>query len=74
MATCGTALTEEHAHNLSRRTKKVVLLFDGDEAGQKAMERSLEVLLPAGLRVHTAVLPAGEDPDSFLANEGAEAL
>jgi len=74
VATCGTALTEEHAHNLSRRTKKVVLLFDGDEAGQKAMERSLEVLLPAGLRVHTAVLPAGEDPDSFLANEGAEAL
>jgi DNA primase len=74
VATCGTALTEEHAHNLSRRTKQVVLLFDGDEAGQKAMERSLEVLLPAGLRVHSAVLPAGEDPDSFLASRGVEAL
>jgi DNA primase len=74
VATCGTALTEDHARNLSRRTKKVVLLFDGDEAGQKAMERSLEVLLPAGLRVHAAVLPAGEDPDDFLAKEGAEAL
>jgi len=74
VATCGTALTEEHARNLSRRTKQVVLLFDGDEAGQKAMERSLEVLLPAGLRVNAAVLPAGEDPDSFLARDGAEAL
>ena len=74
VATCGTALTDEHARNLARRTKTVVLLFDGDEAGQKAMERSLEVLLPAGLRVHTAGLPAGEDPDSFLAREGAEAL
>jgi len=74
VATCGTALTEEHARDLRRRTKKVVLLFDGDEAGQKAMERALEVLLPAGLRVHAAVLPAAEDPDDFLARAGAEAL
>jgi DNA primase len=74
VATCGTALTEEHARELRRRTKKVVLLFDGDEAGQKAMERALEVLLPSGLRVHAAVLPEGEDPDDFLAREGAEAL
>ena len=43
-----------------------MLLFDGDEAGQRAMERALEVLLPEGLRVRAAVLPAGEDPDSFL--------
>lgn len=74
VATCGTALTEEHARELRRRTRVVVLLFDGDEAGQKAMERALEVLLPAGLRVHAAVLPAGVDPDDFLAREGAEAL
>ncbi len=74
VATCGTALTEEHARELRRRSRDVVLLFDGDEAGQKAMERALEVLLPADLRVHAAVLPAGEDPDDFLAREGAEAL
>ncbi len=74
VATCGTALTEGHARNLRRRTKNVVLLFDGDEAGQKAMERSLEVLLPAGVRVHAAVLPAGEDPDDFLEKHGASAL
>ena len=52
--------------NLRRRTRDVVLLFDGDEAGQRAMQRALEVLLPEGLRVRAAVLPAGEDPDSFL--------
>ena len=74
VATCGTALTEEHARELRRRTRNVVLLFDGDEAGQKAMERSLEVLLPEDLRVQAAVLPAGQDPDDFLTERGPEAL
>ena len=70
LATCGTALSAEHARNLRRRTQEVVLLFDGDEAGQRAMERALEVLLPEGLRVRAAVLPAGDDPDSFLRAHG----
>ena len=74
VATCGTALTEEHAKSLSRRTRNVVLLFDGDEAGQRAMLRALEVMLPAGLRVRAAALPGGADPDDFLRREGAEAL
>lgn len=74
LATCGTALTAEHARQLRRRTQQVVLLFDGDAAGERAMLRALEVLLPAGLRVHAALLPAGEDPDSLLASEGCEAL
>ncbi|HEY5656674.1 MAG TPA: DNA primase, partial [Myxococcota bacterium] len=74
VATCGTALTEDHARNLYRRTRNVVMLFDGDEAGQRAMVRALEVLLPAGLRARAALLPPGEDPDSFLAGQGADAL
>jgi len=74
LATCGTSLTPEHARQLRRRTRRVVLLFDGDEAGQRAMERALEVLLPEELRVHAAVLPAGMDPDDFLARHGPEAL
>jgi len=74
IATCGTALTDEHGRNLLRRTRDVVLLFDGDEAGQRATLRSLEVLLPHGLRVRAAALPPGDDPDSFLAREGGEAL
>jgi len=74
VATCGTALTAEHAKQLQRRTHEVVLLFDGDSAGRQAMERSLDVLLPEGLRVRAAALPAGEDPDSYLARNGAQAL
>lgn len=74
LATCGTALTEGHARNLRRRTRDLVLLFDGDEAGQRAMLRALEVLLPHGLRVRAAALPAGQDPDDFLAENGAAAL
>ncbi len=74
LATCGTALTEEHVRNLRRRTKNVVLLFDGDDAGQRAMLRALEVLLPAGLRVSAALLPPGQDPDDLLASDGADAL
>lgn len=74
VATCGTALGSEHGRQLRRRTRELVLLFDGDEAGERAVERALEVLLPAGLRVRAAVLPPGEDPDSLLARQGAEAL
>ena len=74
VATCGTALTADHARDLGRRTKTVGLLFDGDSAGQKAMEKALEILLPAGLRVRAVSLPAGMDPDDYLVAEGAEAL
>jgi DNA primase len=74
LATCGTALGSEHARQLRRRTHEVVLIFDGDEAGQRAVRRALEVLLPAGLRVRAAALPDGEDPDSLRAGRGDEAL
>jgi len=74
LATCGTALTSDHARQLRRRTREVVLLFDGDAAGQKAVEKALEVLLPEGLRVRAAALPGGQDPDDFLVSEGPEAL
>ncbi len=74
VATCGTALTPDHAADLGRRTTNVFLLFDGDNAGQNAMEKALLVLLPAGLRVRAVTLPGGCDPDEYLAAEGAEAL
>ena len=74
VATCGTALTEGHARNLRRRARNLVLLFDGDDAGRRAVLRALEVLLPQGLRVRAAALPAGEDPDDFLARSGPSAL
>ncbi len=74
LATCGTALTEDHARELMRRTQNVSLLFDGDEAGQNAMEKALAVLLPQGLRVKAVLLAEGQDPDDYLNAHGAEAL
>jgi DNA primase len=74
VATCGTALSREHATQLRRRARQTVLLFDGDGAGQRAIVAALETLLPEGLRVLAAVLPEGDDPDTFLEREGPEAL
>ena len=74
VAPCGTALTPEHVRRLRRYTNEVVLLFDGDEAGQRAAERSLPVLLSEGLRTRAAFLPTGADPDDLLRTSGPEAL
>jgi DNA primase len=74
LATCGTALTAEHGVQLRRRTREVVLVFDGDEAGQAATEKALAMLLPHGLRVRAVLIPGGQDPDDFLNAEGADAL
>ncbi|WP_429885968.1 DNA primase [Geoalkalibacter halelectricus] len=74
VATCGTALTAEHARLLKRYTARVVLLFDQDQAGRQATFRAMEALLPEGLAVAVTSLEAGEDPDSYMAKHGAAAL
>jgi DNA primase len=74
LATCGTALTQGHGVQMSRRAREIVLLFDGDEAGQNAVIKALDVLLPIGLRVRAALLPPGADPDSYLVDKGRDAL
>ena len=74
VAPCGTALTADHARRLRRYSREVVLLFDGDDAGRKAAERSLPHLADAGLRVRAAFLPNGEDPDTLLEKHGPGAL
>ncbi len=73
-APCGTALTAAHARRLRRYAQEVILLFDGDSAGQRAAERSLPVLLAEGLRVRAAFLPEGQDPDDLLSVSGPAAL
>jgi len=73
VATCGTALTGQHARLLRRFAETVVLNFDQDEAGQKAARRSLEPLLEEGLGVRIVELPQGHDPDTYLKAEGTEA-
>ncbi|MDY0185676.1 MAG: DNA primase [Desulfuromonadaceae bacterium] len=74
VATCGTALTAEHATLLKRYVDTLVLLFDQDKAGQAACFRALPILLQAGLQVQNLSLEPGEDPDSFLARHGKEAF
>lgn len=74
VATCGTALTRAQANILSRYGKRVVALFDGDEAGQKATLRSMEILLSAGIDLYIGMLPAEDDPDSFVRERGSDDL
>ncbi len=69
VAPCGTALTPSQARLLKRIAKRVTLAFDGDAAGQKAVTRSLPLLLEQGLEVNHAQLPAGEDPDSLAGKD-----
>jgi DNA primase len=72
VATCGTALTSEQARLLKRFVPKAVLCYDSDAAGQGATERSSELLVSAGFDVSVTLLPAGEDPDTFLQKHGRE--
>lgn len=72
VATCGTALTATQAALLRRFTSKVVLSYDPDNAGQGATARSGELLLADGFDVNVAVLPPGEDPDTFIQRRGGE--
>lgn len=74
VATCGTALTADHARILKRFADEVVLVFDGDEAGLRAALRAFETVLPTGLRVRAAILPGAKDPDDIVRDEGAEAM
>ena len=73
-ATMGTALTAEHAKLIKRITTNVVVLFDSDEAGVRAAERSLPLLLAAGLYPRGLILTEAKDPDEFVTQFGLEAL
>jgi len=66
VATCGTALTLEQANLIKRFAPRVVIVYDGDEAGLSAALRATSILLQAGLNVHAVTLPDGKDPDDFL--------
>ncbi|MCX7800430.1 MAG: DNA primase [Fimbriimonadales bacterium] len=74
VASLGTSLTAEHAQLLRRWCEEVAILYDADEAGQKAADRAYEVLREAGFKVRFALMPAGEDPDTLLRTKGAAAV
>ena len=74
VAGLGTAFTDEHAATLRKYAKKAVLCYDGDNAGIKASEKTYRKLAAVGMEVAMASLPAGEDPDSLIRTQGADAL
>lgn len=70
----GTALTEQHIALLRRFADRIVLLFDGDNAGDLAVERALEVFLTQPIEIGIATLPANIDPDEYLLKQGLPAF
>jgi DNA primase len=74
VAAQGTAFTDRQARKLKQYVEEVVLCFDSDAAGEKAAERSLGALLAANLAIRVATMPAGDDPDSLIRGQGADAF
>ena len=73
-ATLGTALTSEHIHMIKGFAEKVVLVFDGDDAGIQASLRSVGIFIEKGMQARVMLLPKGHDPDSFLRKYGLAAF
>ncbi len=74
VATLGTAITSDQARLMSRYTKKVIICYDSDEAGQKAAARALRMLGDVGLEVNVLKVPGAKDPDEYIKNKGKEAF
>ena len=74
VASSGTALTENQIRLISRLTKNVTVLFDGDSAGSRATLRGIDIILEQGMNVRICNLPDGEDPDSFANSKQTEEL
>ena len=72
VATCGTALTAKQAGILRNHAEPAILAFDSDPAGRSAAGKGFDILLEHGLNVKIVVLPEGQDPDSFIHEQGTE--
>ena len=65
VASSGTSLTVEQIKSIHRFTRNVIVLYDGDEAGQKASNRAIPLLLEEGMNVKLLYFPDNDDPDSY---------
>ncbi len=74
VASLGTALTEEQARMIARYTKKVVISYDADGAGQAAAQRAIDILKRADLQVNVLRIPGAKDPDELIKTKGADAF
>jgi DNA primase len=71
VASLGTALTSFQLQLLGRYAREAFLIFDADESGEKATQRSLDLFLQEGISAKVVTLPAGDDPDSLIRKEKA---
>ncbi len=74
VASMGTSLTESQVHLIRKNTRHVVMIYDGDYAGETATLRGLDLFLEAEMRVKVAGLPSGFDPDSLIRARGVQAM
>ena len=74
VATSGTALTQKQAKIIAKNAESVLLAYDGDVAGRKAIIKAGRLLLAECLPVRVVVLPDGEDPDSIIKELGVNAF
>ncbi len=74
VAPLGTAFTPDQAKILRRYTRNLILAFDADGAGQKAVLKAAEILLPLSVDLKVLRIPGGKDPDELFAHGGADAL
>lgn len=74
VAPMGTALTPEQCQLIRRFVPRVVLLYDGDNAGRAAAKKGVPIALAEGLQVAVVTLPDGQDPDTFVRTQGVDAL
>lgn len=74
VASSGTALTSEQIRLISRLTKNITVLFDGDAAGLRASLRGIDLILEQGMNVRVCAFPEGEDPDSFAKNNDLDTV
>lgn len=65
VASSGTSLTIEQIKSIHRFTNNIIVLYDGDEAGQKASNRAIPLILEEGMNVKLLMFPDNDDPDSF---------
>jgi DNA primase len=73
VASCGTSLAEPQIKLLARFTRRVIVNYDPDIAGQTATERSISLLLEQDFEVRVLALPGKADPDKFIGEQGADA-
>ncbi len=72
VAGCGTALTNEQVKLICRYTNEVILAYDADEAGQKAVEKAINLFRQTDIKVRVPILQYGKDPDEIIKTVGAE--